>query len=498
MFVKLLLALSVAAAVRACKQICYSRLGCFTDCPPFSGTPERPVSRSPWPPEKIKTHYLLFTRDNLNGYQKFSAFDLGAVGFTNFNSSRNTTFIIHGFLEWGDKRWLVDMCKALLQKVDINCFCVDWHNGVLAAWYTQAANNVRVVGAEIAYFLNYLLDHYDISLSGVHLIGHSLGAQVAAETGRRLNGIGRITGLDPAGPYFSRTPPEVCLDPTDALFVDAIHTDGISIGPLGFGGFGVDHAVGDADFFPNGGKHQPGCGKISIKHGDLDTIIDGLLDGIDIYCNHKRSWEFFIATILHPSGFVAYPAPSYKAFQKGSGFPCDSGECSIMGYYAEEYATDSDFKYNKMFYLNTGHPENFLRWRFHVTVHLTNMAVNGLFGVSLCKNHKCSLYQEIHRGWIDGGRTYTAYIDADLNVDPVDKVMFSWNKIMLDPFHPKLGASAVVLQSLTGQTVEVAEVRRLSCNPAGPSLPSDVTTVATAHTLLPAGEPFLYSKVGGR
>jgi len=57
-------------------------------------------------------------------------------------------------------------------------------------------------------------------------------------------GLGRITGLDPAEPYFQGTPPIVRLDPTDAKFVDVIHTDGASIFLLGkfgviYGGVGA-------------------------------------------------------------------------------------------------------------------------------------------------------------------------------------------------------------------------------------------------------------------
>jgi pancreatic triacylglycerol lipase len=37
-------------------------------------------------------------------------------------------------------------------------------------------------------------------------------------------------GLDPAGPYFRGMPPFACLDPSDALFVDAVHTDGGFLG----------------------------------------------------------------------------------------------------------------------------------------------------------------------------------------------------------------------------------------------------------------------------
>jgi len=42
-----------------------------------------------------------------------------------------------------------------------------------------------------------------------------------------------ITGLDPADPYFQYTDPSVRLDPTDAKFVDVMHTNGASILTLG-------------------------------------------------------------------------------------------------------------------------------------------------------------------------------------------------------------------------------------------------------------------------
>lgn len=67
----------------------------------------------------------------------------------------------------------------------------------------------------------------------VHIIGHSLGAHTAGYAGERIDKLGRITGLDPAEPYFQGMPEQIRLDPSDADLVDVIHTDGSSIFLLG-------------------------------------------------------------------------------------------------------------------------------------------------------------------------------------------------------------------------------------------------------------------------
>ncbi|KAM9324595.1 pancreatic lipase-related protein 2-like [Gastrophryne carolinensis] len=441
---RLLLALTIVTAVTGCSEVCYNRLGCFTNCPPYGFTEARLIGRLPWDPEVINTRFLLFTRECLDQYEVVSALNVSSVLDTHFKSSRTSAFVIHGFVEFGEKDWLVNMCQALLQVSDINCFSVDWKGGSFAL-YTQASNNVRVVGAEIAYFSHYLQDTFDYSGSNIHLIGHSLGAQVAGEAGKRLPGLGRISALDAAGPYFDDTPPEVRLGFADASFVDAIHTDTSSfIGNLGFGGYGMSEPIGHVDFYPNGGEQMPGCDKIHIESGDLDQIIEGLVDIVP--CNHQRSFQFFRESILKPDGFVAYPASSYNSFKMGSGFPCANGTCALMGYYSMMSRMDPGST-REQFYLNTGDVEDFPRWRYKLSIYVSGpVFVLGSLKVSLCQHEQCTHQHQIHSGLLHSDGIYSAFIDAEKNLYPVKEVVFSWTLDMIDVLQPQLGASMLLLQ----------------------------------------------------
>lgn len=57
--------------------------------------------------------------------------------------------------------------------------------------------------------------------------------------------------------------PAVRLDPTDAAYVDVIHTDA--------GTLGTTQRVGHIDFWPNGGVHQRGCGLSFLSFGKVST-----------------------------------------------------------------------------------------------------------------------------------------------------------------------------------------------------------------------------------
>lgn len=46
-------------------------------------------------------------------------------------------------------------CQNMFQVESVNCICVDWKSGSRTG-YTQASQNTRIVGAEVAYFVEVL------------------------------------------------------------------------------------------------------------------------------------------------------------------------------------------------------------------------------------------------------------------------------------------------------------------------------------------------------
>ncbi|XP_040290635.1 pancreatic triacylglycerol lipase-like [Bufo bufo] len=327
-------------------EVCYNRVGCFNDLKPWAGTVERPFTKLPWSPEQIKTRFLLYTKSNQNSFQLISATNPSSISSSNFRTTKKTRFVIHGFTDSGEASWLSNICRKLFQIEDSNCICVDWSGGSRTL-YSQASNNIRVVGAEVAYFVNILQSNFGYSPANVHLIGHSLGAHAAGEAGKRKKGISRISGLDPAEPYFQNTPIEVRLDPSDATLVDVIHTDSGPLVPTL--GFGMSQIVGHLDFFPNGGVHMPGCPQnIQIPNVNVEDIWSGVVNFVT--CNHNSAIRYYTDSITNSNTFVSYSCSNWNTYSSGCR-TCPSAGCPKMGHYADTYrgVTTS----SQVFYLST-------------------------------------------------------------------------------------------------------------------------------------------------
>ncbi|XP_041426747.1 pancreatic lipase-related protein 2 isoform X2 [Xenopus laevis] len=390
--------------VQALKEICYEGTGCFENSFPWAGTEARPERSLSWAPEQVNTRFLLFTKDNPDHFQEINS---STIFQSHFQTTRKTRFVIHGYTDSGDKGWVPDMCK----------------------------------------------DELGYSPSLVHIIGHSLGAHAAGEAGKQMPSIGRITGLDPAQPYFQNNPTDLRLDPTDARLVDVIHTD---TAPFDSSlGLGINQLVGHLDFFPNGGIQMPGCKHKENYNSEIDKVLQEVSRGNwtlniseeynKLVCNHLRSYKYYMESIITPDGFIGFPASSYLSFSSGDGFPCPADGCPLMGHYADSFSGATEI--SRVFYLNTGDSLPFARWRYQVTVHISApVSVLGLVRLSLLGiNGKTKMHQ-IFSGWIQPKQTVTAFIDVETKVGRLKSVDFIWSSRNVKNYKHPLEVKSVTVE----------------------------------------------------
>ncbi|XP_068597768.1 inactive pancreatic lipase-related protein 1-like [Brachionichthys hirsutus] len=458
----LLLCLVIGVSFAA--EVCYDELGCFTDRPPWGGTPQRPATILPWHHEHIGTRFLLFTHRN-SYYQEIKADE--TIHASNYDRMRASKFIIPGYLETGDEDWPQNMCKVLVKKLGVNCVAVEWKKGVKTR-YAQAANNARVVAAQVASMITFLTGTYNQTATKFHIIGHSIGAHAAGDVGTRIPGLARITGLDPAEPYFQDTDVSVRLDASDATFVDAIHTDGLPFNSKL--GLGTSQSVGHLDFYPNGGELMPGCSTNRGKPEDLDAIWEGT-KRFDP-CNHVRAHQYYTESITEPQGFMGFPCSDEDAFMAGKCFPCEDNQCPLMGYSADKFTVINGVSKAKYF-LNTGSSQPFGRYSYSIALRLEGPSWPnlGLMFVALTGSRDDTKEFQLHTGVLIPGKTYLLLADAEVDVGDVTAVTFRWNNHIFNPMRPKYGASRVELIGRhkimffcgTGNVVENAVQSVLPC-----------------------------------
>lgn len=91
--------------------------------------------------------------------------------------------------------------------------------------------------------------------------------------------------------------------------VSVIHTNG---GLLGFG-----ESMGHADYWPNGGKSQAGCG--------LDLVGS---------CAHSRAYYYYAESLSSGVRFLSTKCSSYSDFNGGK---CSFNDLSFMGGFVSDY-----------------------------------------------------------------------------------------------------------------------------------------------------------------
>ncbi|KAG4073150.1 hypothetical protein HA402_002539 [Bradysia odoriphaga] len=198
--------------------------------------------------------FRLFTRRNSgqNDGQIIRIYNNNDLTNSNFNFNHQTRFRIHGWSEGGNRTGS-SFRNAFLNRGEYNVIIVDWGAGAGTPNYVLARSRVNEAGAVVARFIDWL-NSAGVAFSSISVIGHSLGGHVCGAVGKRVTRgrLSSIVALDPAGPLFTIDRPEDRLHWTDADYVEVQFTD---IGRLGF-----SEPIGHANFYPNWGTSQPGCG----------------------------------------------------------------------------------------------------------------------------------------------------------------------------------------------------------------------------------------------
>uniref|UniRef100_A0A4W4GII6 PLAT domain-containing protein n=1 Tax=Electrophorus electricus TaxID=8005 RepID=A0A4W4GII6_ELEEL len=286
-----------------------------------------------------------------------------------FNASAKTILIIHGWTIGGVfESWMYQLVAAVRQReLEANLIVVDWLD-LAHQLYPDAVSHTRHVGLSIAALLDWLPEGLvNIPNCLVHMIGYSLGAHVAGYAGNFVQGtVGRITGLDPAGPMFEGVEAHRRLSPDDADFVDVLHTYtrealGVSIG--------IQQPIGDIDIYPNGGDVQPGCTLGEV----LSTAAAGNFMDV-MKCEHERSVHLFVDSLLNSeyAGF-AFQCTGPDRFNKGICLSCRKNRCNSVGYSARKMRK----KRNSKMYLKTRADTPFAGYHYQMKMHIFNRKMPG-------------------------------------------------------------------------------------------------------------------------
>lgn len=80
-----------------------------------------------------------------------------------------------------------ELVSVYLRRGEYNVILVNWAKLAGLPWYVTAVRNTRIVGPQVARLVEWLAARGAVSLPDLHVIGFSLGAEIAGFMGKALS-----------------------------------------------------------------------------------------------------------------------------------------------------------------------------------------------------------------------------------------------------------------------------------------------------------------------
>lgn len=80
-----------------------------------------------------------------------------------------------------------EFVSVYLSRGEYNVILVNWAKLAGLPWYVTAVRNTRIVGPQLARLVEWLAARGAVSLPDLHVIGFSLGAEIAGFMGKALS-----------------------------------------------------------------------------------------------------------------------------------------------------------------------------------------------------------------------------------------------------------------------------------------------------------------------
>lgn len=255
--------------------------------------------------------------EEVEQYNLSEAADL--LNSVKFHNDLPTVFYIQGYAEPFLSGHLKQMVDSYISRGDHNIIALNWEIIANENYVFQLFPKLGVMSLYLATFIKNMIEN-GLNLQTLHIVGHSIGAQMASLASRRLSTstkghlkLRRITGLDPALPLFYPGVVYGHISKADANLVDIIHSDA--------GIYGARESTGTIDFWPNEGTTlQPGC-----------PPRDGVIGSITESCSHNRALDYFAESVSSKKqhSFLAIKCSSWNDFKSEK---CNQSDIVRMGF----------------------------------------------------------------------------------------------------------------------------------------------------------------------